>query len=201
MLNVISFSHAYSLYPFATFHHRLSLSLLPARRFEAAVQTKYTSRGWTFVHSVPSPPPEYGTSDEIVLRLFRPRECAECPHCIRQRELERSIAQAFPVGLRWIGDRHSWVLPLNMEGVEAPIVLRDGVTPPVSRDPCFVTSWEMTKRVGRDGTAGRAIKAKVRRPLGFWHCYVVSDPKLKNAIKMIQELYADIRRSNEEPTR
>ncbi|EKM58749.1 uncharacterized protein PHACADRAFT_248812 [Phanerochaete carnosa HHB-10118-sp] len=200
VLNVISFSHAYSLYPLATFHHRLSLSLVPARQLEAAVQRKYTFRGWTFVHSVPTPPPEHGTTDEIVLRLFRPRECAECPHCTRQRELERSVAQAFPVGLRWIGDRHSWVLPLNTEGVEVPTVLGDGVSPPISHDPCFVTSWEMTKRVGRDGTAGRAIKAKVRRPPGFWHCYVVSDPKLKKAMKMIQELYVDIpERANEDP--
>lgn len=146
------------------------------------------------MHDVPSPPPEPadGHADEFMLRLFRPRECAECPHCTRKRELERSVARAFPAGLRWLGDRHSWVLPLKMDGVELPTALGDGGGPPVSRDPCFVTSWEMTRRVGRDGAVGRAIKAKVRRLEGFWYSYVVSDPKLKRAMKMIQELYIDI---------
>ncbi|GJE97278.1 hypothetical protein PsYK624_134940 [Phanerochaete sordida] len=194
VLNVISYSHAYSLYPRATFHHRTALALLPERRLEAPVKAKYESRGYTFIHSVPSLPPALpdGVSTDLMLRLSRPRECAHCPHCAEQRERDRSVAEAFPLGLRWIGDRHSWVLPLDMAGVERATTLPDDVSPAPSRDPCVVTSWEMVPRVERDGTFGRAIRAKVRRPEGFWHCYVVSDPKLKKAMKMVQELYVDI---------
>lgn len=169
MLNVISFSYAYSLYSLATFHHRLSLSLIPASQLEATIQAKYTSRGWTFMHMI--------------------YHCAQCPHCVW---LRKAFTQAFPVGLRWIGDRHSWVLPLNMEGVELPTTLGDGVSPPVPRDPCFVTTWEMTKWEGRDGAVGRKIKTYDCQQESFWHSYVLTDHKLECVMDMFHEVYKDI---------
>lgn len=196
VLNVISFSHAYSLYPCATFHHRVSLALIPGRRVDSHIRTKYEARGWSFVDSVPSPAPPFTENPmgEMALRLFRPRECAHCPHCTEQRARDLSIAHAFPAGLRWIGDRQSWVLPLPLDGVALPAALPDGTSPAPARDPCFVTSWDLVRRLERDGSYGRAIKAKIRRPDGFWHCYVVTDPRLKKAMKAIQDLYVDIPR-------
>ena len=54
VLNVISYSHAYSLHACATFNHRTALVLLPERRLEGPVKTKYGSRGYTFINRVPS---------------------------------------------------------------------------------------------------------------------------------------------------
>lgn len=230
-MNVITFSHAYSLYPRATFHNRVSLSLLPQNRFDETVVYKYTARGWTFISTVPTPPPDTQApaparyvldSDselapelaadlaafrqELLLRahppVLRPNECTHCAHCTQRRADERSIARAFPASPRWIGDAHSWVLPLDMEGVDVPVVLPgpSARTPPaLARDPCIVTSWRLADRRRRgDGLQQKKVEASVLALEGLWYAYVTCEPRLEQAIMAMRELYEDFPRSGGE---
>lgn len=195
-MNVISYSHAYSLYPRATFHDRVALSTVPARRLDEHVLLKYMARGWRFIHAVPAPPPEVrdAASGQLVRAYLRASECAHCAHCARVRAEERSIARAFPAGPRWIGDGHSWVVPLNTDGVvrAPPQPQPAGGAPVLSRDPSFATTWELVDRAARHGAGGKKIKSTPLSADGFWHTYMIGDAKLKKAMAMVQELYVHI---------
>ncbi|KIP08840.1 hypothetical protein PHLGIDRAFT_12311 [Phlebiopsis gigantea 11061_1 CR5-6] len=169
VLNVISYSHAYALYPRATFLDRVSLSLLPRSVLDDAVEAKYSQRGWRFLHALPPPPlPDVvnPATGRVLMRYTRLSECEHCAHCVRRRAEERSITRAFPAGPRWIGDGHSWVVPLDVAGL-------------VDRKP-------------RRGETGKKIQARVVTGDGFWYAYVVSDDKLRRAMATVQELYHHI---------
>lgn len=47
--------------------------------------------------------------------------------------------RAFEVA-RWIGDSHSWVIKLDHDGVALPPPISKASLP-LSRDPCYATSW------------------------------------------------------------
>lgn len=47
--------------------------------------------------------------------------------------------RAFEVA-RWIGDSHSWVIKLDRDGVALPPPINKASLP-LSRDPCYATSW------------------------------------------------------------
>ncbi|GJE97285.1 hypothetical protein PsYK624_135010 [Phanerochaete sordida] len=175
VLNIISYSHAYSLYPRVTFENRLMLLLLPDRRIRPAVKEKYKDRGYTLLRHVPMLLPTLtgdGTGDVVA----------------RQRARDRSVARCFLAGLRWIGDRHSWVLPLRADGAALlpPSHGECGAT--VSRDPCAVTTWEVVV----EGALERRIRAETLEPLGFGQSYIVTDPQLQSAMSLIHELYVDV---------
>jgi hypothetical protein len=205
-MNVISYSHAYALYPRATFYNRISLSLLPANRLDATAVSKYTARGWKFIHTLPQPrpqlyleldaaasTPENSEARSIallpsVLDMHR-YECIHCPHCIQRYADERSLVRAFPAGPRWIGDKHSWVLPLDMDGVDVPAPAPGSYAvgpPPTSRDPCFMTSWELVDRnryaVVGTGERAKEISKHVIGGESFWYSYVLSEPWLRKAM-------------------
>lgn len=198
VLNVISYSHAYSLYPRATFDKRIALSLIPSRMVDQSVLRKYSDRGWKFVDDIPNVPVvdiSDDTYNEVMLLILAPRlhECHQCAHCLQKRVEEQNIVKAFPKGPRWIGDKHSWVLPLNLDGVNLPTELGDSSdSTPMSRDPSFITSWEMVDRTPRNGEKGKKIRAKVVNGDGFYYTYVITDTKLKAAMATIQELYVHI---------
>ena len=194
VLNVISYSHAYSLYPRATFHNRVSLELIPNATFDESVRTKYSARGWRFIQQLPRTSIELLNSITGQLIRYPTNDgCSECAHCRRKREEEESIIRAFPTGPRWIGDKHSWVLPLNLEGVQLPTRLGDSSTStPMSRDPSFITTWRMVDRRPEGGLVGKKIEAKLLAGNGFWYTYVITDERLKKAMAMIQELYVHI---------
>lgn len=50
--------------------------------------------------------------------------------------------QTFRMGSRWIDDASSWVIPLDMEGVELPPVFNPYSTP-MRNDPVSITNWQM----------------------------------------------------------
>ena len=185
MLNILSFSHAYSLYPRATLGHRLSLAVIPEEQLKPALRDKYTARGWTFIHTVALP--------HWAVNIFKEpeqstNECDQCPHCKAKRDHRRNTAQSFRDGRRWIGDAQSWVLPLSLDGVELPPT-STGVAP-LARDPSFVTTWELEWRYDR--VDGRLLKVEVCDVPGFSRSYVVSDRRLKRAMQAVRELYGDI---------
>lgn len=182
-MNIITATHAYSLYPRATFHHKLSLSMQPPAKLDPHVVTKYTNRGWTFLHEVPSPSNEFLDTLGHVVRYG---ECEQCVHCIRRREEQRSVADAFPATARWLGDRFSWVLPLDTSGLG----LED--SPGLPRDPSFVTSWKMVPRRPRPALLrARRMAYSIVTMCGFAHSYVVGEERLKNALDIVQELWHD----------
>ena len=130
-----------------------------------------------------------------LMRYTRLGECEQCAHCTRRRAEERSIARAFPAGPRWIGDGHSWVVPLDIAGVSCPPlpgVLSDAS--PLARDPSFVTTWEMVDRRPRHGETGKKIRARAISGDGFLYAYVINDDKLKRAMAAVQHLYVHIPR-------
>ena len=122
VLNIISFSHAYSLYPRATFHDRIALHHLHTRAFkkrQTVVEAKYTQRGWRFLQDVP-------TCDEVDAAGLGSSNAAAMP--VRKQPQykewryvdDRSIARTFSTGPRWIGDKDSWIVPLDVAGVHIP---------------------------------------------------------------------------------
>ncbi|THG97736.1 hypothetical protein EW026_g4321 [Hermanssonia centrifuga] len=152
VMNVIAWDHAYSLYPQATFEDRLSLYLQPLRDRDYPAIQKYTRRGWSVTQDVPAYHPLTGIP-------------LPSPH-----------TRLFPLTPRWIADKHSWVLPLNTAGLTPPPSLSP-TSVPLSRDPCFVTSWQVFFTVSRSAIrrgvppAGFRIKYEVLDAQGFYYSY------------------------------
>lgn len=116
-MNVITFSHAYCLYPRATLDDRLSL--VTADRSDEVIEgvyQRYTERGWRFIRN----------ADEI-------------PYVTKDRMLNSHFA-------RWIDDGGSWSialpLPSNFYSLLPPL---NSWTLPFRRDPALVTGWKLTK--------------------------------------------------------
>lgn len=106
--NFISHSHAYSLYPNATFIQRQGLCLERAtERYEEAL-AKYRARGWD----------------------------------IRESALDYET-DFFLDAHRWVDDRMSWVISLDMDGIDVPTLL-SGVPFSSLDDPVTVNSFRMT---------------------------------------------------------
>ncbi|THV00426.1 hypothetical protein K435DRAFT_657263, partial [Dendrothele bispora CBS 962.96] len=100
VMNVITFSHAYSLFPYTTFHSNANVRI--SRRFtsapailtyKAAIE-KYERRGWQSA---------YIPSSDVYLRL-----CSE-----------------FRTGLRYVGDSSSWTVAL--EGIAGDVLGTTGL--------------------------------------------------------------------------
>ncbi|GJE97275.1 hypothetical protein PsYK624_134910 [Phanerochaete sordida] len=168
VLNVISYSHAYCLYPRATLEHRLALLLLPDRRVRRGVTDKYKKRGYAVLRRIPASP-SLSTSSA-------PGDAAA---------QERARARSVPLGFRC--DRHSWVLPVRADGAALLPQLHDPCGTAISRDPCSVTTWEM---VG--GAGARRIHAESVEPVGFGQSYIVTDRRLRDVMTMVQKLYVDV---------
>ncbi|KIK56018.1 hypothetical protein GYMLUDRAFT_174917 [Collybiopsis luxurians FD-317 M1] len=96
VMNVISYSHAYSIYPHATFEDRTSLicSCKEGPELDQALQ-KYINRGWTIINA------------DGDLKGHYPAD-----HTPTHADPGDRLA-SFQVGKeRRLGDRHTWVLPL-----------------------------------------------------------------------------------------
>lgn len=115
VMNVIAFDAAYSLYPKATFDLRCGLSLAQISPLEAKALAKYATRGWA-IHST-----------------IWPHE-------------EDTLKPLFKVDvLRRMGDRDSWVIPLDTTNItlRSPFTLS---SPPFTEDPAAFSSWELYER-------------------------------------------------------
>lgn len=56
---------------------------------------------------------------------------------------------SIPFGFRFLGDRHTWTLPLDLNGVALPRAINSGSSA-LSHDPAIATSW-VFKYVPDDG--------------------------------------------------
>lgn len=111
-MNVIAFDAAYSLYPRATFDLRCGLSLAQISPREAKALAKYAARGWA-IHST-----------------IWPHE-------------KDTLQPLFKVDvLRRMGDRDSWVIPLDTTNItlRSPFTLS---SPPFTDDPAAFSSWKL----------------------------------------------------------
>ena len=131
-MNLISFDRAYCLYPHATLELRAGLVCVSSP--DAAHQSKYTARGWTFA------------TDGQSLHDTRT--------CIRSWSAARDISRAFTSRPRWIADRLSWVLRLPLDGVAVP--------PGKTCDPCYASMWQLSGRCARMQTKVRTRLLRVQ---------------------------------------
>lgn len=111
-MNVIAFDAAYSLYPRATFDLRCGLSLAQISPREAKALAKYVTRGWA-IHSTIWPHEE--DTLEPIFKVY---------------------------ALRRMGDRDSWVIPLDTTNItlRSPFTLS---SPPFKEDPAAFSSWKL----------------------------------------------------------
>ena len=97
-MNIVTYNAAFSLYPYATFNRRESLTL-DVTMHPAEARDKYAKRGWTMLENPSS---------------------AYTPHASTFPS-SPPYPMWFAVGLnRGIGDRYSWVMHLDTTGVATP---------------------------------------------------------------------------------
>ena len=114
VLNVISWDRAYSLYPRATFEDRTDLFLRPGY---------------------------YDREEPVLDRILDKYENLGWQLCGEPRGWYRSQYDLAFIGVaRWIGDSHSWVIELDVDGVTLPPPVNE-FSQPMTRDPCCLTSW------------------------------------------------------------
>lgn len=91
VMNIITFANIYCLYPAGTLGDRRSLQIAPTGRGQNRQEAwqKYRERGW---------------------------EMVKYPNWKERGGLRMSTA--FRNGLRYVGDRFTWTVPLDMEGVD-----------------------------------------------------------------------------------
>lgn len=115
VLNLISFDAAYSLYPRATFHERVSLITKKKTYPLSPVMLKWAERGW---------------------KPFK----SYLPEGMSQERYDLS----FPSHSRWIDDGHSWTIRLDQTGLTPPPPL-SRLSPQLTRDPVACTNWALVR--------------------------------------------------------
>ncbi|KDQ51107.1 hypothetical protein JAAARDRAFT_199331 [Jaapia argillacea MUCL 33604] len=88
VMNAIAYDAAYSFYPISTFEEHRALTVGEVTERQAIALAKYTIRGWRI---------------QANLHPFEKRSCA---------------APFYPTLVRWVGDRETWTLALDITGIE-----------------------------------------------------------------------------------
>jgi hypothetical protein len=139
-MNVISYNAAYSLYPRATFEERRTVSMSVSNDSEEDALGKYAIRGW-----------------KILYDIF--------PH-----EQKNPKSSFYMFQTRWVDDKKSWVIPLDLTGVE--------MRPPLSEtsdaftwDPVIQNSWTLA----RDNSDVLLMTYHVAKSTVFRYNYLVAD--------------------------
>jgi len=114
VMNFISSDAAYSLYPIATFEERSGMGMPSAGSSPSAIQ-KYTQRGWR-TYFIPTP--------------YHTEHPTEPPFFLDQA--------------RWVGDHHTWVMPLDQTGVKKRPPLSPA-SAPLTFDPVLCNGWKMSE--------------------------------------------------------
>ncbi|KAI0715614.1 hypothetical protein C8T65DRAFT_573015 [Cerioporus squamosus] len=115
-MNVISYESAYCLFPRATLEERLTLLSSSSKgiyRNRGEALAKYVERGFNVILTIPANSRQFS-----------------------------GPCSAFPLGWRWIDDDISWVVSLDMSGVNLPRPL-NSQSSPVEHDPSSITNWHM----------------------------------------------------------
>ncbi|KAL6299604.1 hypothetical protein BKA93DRAFT_753336 [Sparassis latifolia] len=114
VMNIITYNAAISLYPFSTFERREAL-VIGGNDRQASALRKYAERGWRMIaHSSP------------LIVLSSPDSVTFGDHFFVQKT-------------RWTDDRHSWVIPLDMDQVSEPTPLSP-TSMPLTWDPVMQNS-------------------------------------------------------------
>ena len=128
-MNAITHDCAYSFFPNATFEEYRSLFLVKGKLFDnhyGPALEKYKARGWTFEERFPS------------------------DNCTTKG------SQEFKAGKRWVADKISWILPLDMTDVPLPVDLR-----PNKLNPFLVGSFNIIREHHRENFIYPAISFAV----------------------------------------
>ncbi|KIJ15742.1 hypothetical protein PAXINDRAFT_114105 [Paxillus involutus ATCC 200175] len=113
VMNFITSDSAYSLYPRATFEDRCSLGMPNSRSLIEKVVQKYVRRGWR-IYFMPTP--------------FDSANPTKPPFMLDSA--------------RWVCDKHTWVLPLDMTGVKERLPLSPA-SAPLTCDPVRYNGWRL----------------------------------------------------------
>lgn len=111
-MNLITYDTAYALYPRATFEERRTILFGDSLSSMPALQ-KYEDRGWEVVQASSS-----------------------------TNELRGPVQSFCGDSIRFVNDSTSWVLPLDMIGVEGPKAPGPS-SPPLTWDPVVANSWRL----------------------------------------------------------
>jgi hypothetical protein len=149
-MNFIAFDAAYSLYPRATFEECRALSFASLDDRDIQALGKYARRGWSIIANI-------------------------WPH-----ELDSPRFASFCITKeRWVKDPLSWVVPLDMTGVEP----RPPLLPMSERfdwDPAVHNSWSIIKWTNG---SKMFMAYHVLKPTIFRYAYLVSDLDLIVSMK------------------
>jgi hypothetical protein len=143
-MNFIAFDAAYSIYPRATFEERRALSFASLSERDVRALGKYALRGWSILSNI-------------------------WPH-----EAQTSRASFYMDIPRRVRDGRSWVVPLNMKGVE-PRPRPSPLSEPFPWDPVVHNSWTLVKP---HSTSKMFMSYCILKPTIFRYAYLISDVEL-----------------------
>lgn len=150
-MNFITSDAAYSLYPIATFEERSSLGMPSARDSPIPIQ-KYVQRGWR-IYFLPTP--------------YQVAHPTKPPFFLDQ--------------VRWVSDRHTWVLPLDQTDVKE----RPPFSPasaPLTFDPVLMNGWKLRLHRGREQNGYECHSYPLQTTL-FRYNYAIPDEPLSFTIR------------------
>jgi len=150
-MNFIAFDAAYSIYPRATFEERRALSFTGLSSNDLRALGKYSLRGWTIFSDIWT---NMGTINNVDKSFY-----------INQK--------------RWVKDKFSWVVPLDMTDIE-PRPRVSSVSEPFHWDPVVQNSWLILKR---DTITSMFISYHVLKPTIFRYGYLVADLALIHSMQ------------------
>lgn len=146
-MNLIAFDAAYSLYPRATFEERRTLNMPVLTPGEELARSKYVDRGWRLQDCLP-------------------------PHDVRNPKLPFYLGT-----LRTMGDKLSWVIPLDTTGVDMRLPITE-LSPVFRWDPVIQNSWRLAKnKKGKFTMVYRLAKSTILR-----YSYMIADDAYLNTL-------------------
>ncbi|KIJ64107.1 hypothetical protein HYDPIDRAFT_28996 [Hydnomerulius pinastri MD-312] len=146
VMNFITFDAAHSLYPIATFEERRSLGMPNSRSTTESALDKYIRRGWR-IFFLPTP-----------LDTTNP---TKPPFMLNET--------------RWVSDRYTWVMPLDMTGVrERPPP--NPYSQALSADPVVYNGWKLKPPISFE--QGYACSYHSLQTTIFRYNYVLPDEHL-----------------------
>ncbi len=162
-MNLISYEKAYCLFPRATLEERRNLLI---------------ARG--------------SGSDQLpAVRKYQERGWSPSLPSLFWGRAERS--PVFPFGNRFLGDRHTWTIPLDLTGVTPP----QSINPQsqvLTQDPAVGSTWEFNYKRGKGGLAKYVIIADP----SLFYGYINRDPSAVRAVQGVVSHASDWRLREEQ---
>jgi hypothetical protein len=155
-MNFIAFDAAYCLYPKATFDERRALSFSSLTEHDLKALGKYAVRGWSLLANI-------------------------WPH-----ETKTSRTSFYLERKRWVKDNLSWVVPLDMTGVQ-PRARVSLLSERFPWDPVVCNSWILSKSLPSSSNKVFVHYTMLKTTV-FRYAYVIADADLiQSMMDFIQE--------------